>query len=162
MGATILHGPHQGAQKSTTTGVVDCSTSCSNAASFTSIGAVISYDISFCVATLGVTVLLSRCACGQADGLHQQLAQVKLERGAWVGRCAEVEDWLPNANVDNIFFACAFPQVGQGSVASALEKGKRRSNCAPHSKQRYSYTGISAKLPPSFGGKYTLWVPSCR
>src|ERR1700691_6329889 len=35
-GANALHGPHQAAQKSTKTGCSDCSTSCSNVASFTS------------------------------------------------------------------------------------------------------------------------------
>src|ERR1700677_713443 len=35
-GANALHGPHQAAQKSTRTGCSDCSTSCSNVASFTS------------------------------------------------------------------------------------------------------------------------------
>src|SRR5271156_76166 len=35
-GANALHGPHQAAQKSTRTGCSDCSTSCSDLASFTS------------------------------------------------------------------------------------------------------------------------------
>jgi hypothetical protein len=38
IGATILHGPHQGAQKSTITGVVDFKTVCSKAASVTCTG----------------------------------------------------------------------------------------------------------------------------
>src|SRR5215217_3002272 len=38
IGATARHGPHQGAQKSTTTGTSDCSTFCSNSLSVTVIG----------------------------------------------------------------------------------------------------------------------------
>src|SRR3954467_7187242 len=36
IGSTARHGPHHGAQKSTTTGFADCRTSCSNVASVSS------------------------------------------------------------------------------------------------------------------------------
>src|SRR5512139_3362097 len=43
-GATILHGPHQGAQKSTITGTVDFNTVFSNAESVTCTGSLIIYN----------------------------------------------------------------------------------------------------------------------
>src|ERR1700760_4731410 len=50
-GATILHGPHQVAQKSTSTGVLLANTSLSNEASETSTGVLV------------IGVLQSKCRC---------------------------------------------------------------------------------------------------
>src|SRR5262245_40244403 len=76
IGATTRHGPHHGAQKSTTTGVSDFNTFCSKSASVTVIGLAMIMD-SFYVSTReprvsttlipgGVSLLYSYCAVCQA------------------------------------------------------------------------------------------------
>src|SRR5258705_7248251 len=109
-GSTLRHGVHHSAQKSTSTGLSDWSTSLTNVASVTALAPILNFSSDTAICLVRRSCCWCRRRFGVREGGHVAL---RVERGRTAG--ASGRDGLPVGVVDNVARGEDAGQVGPGA-----------------------------------------------